>query len=193
MSAPSPIHHRAAENIAFIRNALERSGTFTAVPGRGGVVMGLVGLGGAWLASRQPAPAQWLSVWIATGAAGFVIAAATIARKARAARMPLLAGPGRKFAFALAPSLGSAGLLTIALAQRGQHAVLPAVWLLLYGTAVLASGAFSIRALALMGGIYLGLGGAALLAPGYGDVWLGIGFGVLNIGFGIWIWRRHGG
>jgi hypothetical protein len=189
----SPIHQRAAENIAFIRDTLERSGTFTAVPGRGGVVMGLIGFAGAWLAARQPGPAEWLTVWVMTGAAGFAVAAASIARKARAARVPLLAGPGRKFAFALAPSLGAAALLSVALARAGQHDLLPGLWLLLYGTAVTASGAFSIRALAVMGEIYLGLGTAALVAPAWGDLFLALGFGALNVGFGIWIWRRHGG
>lgn len=189
----TPIHRRAEENLAFIRDTLERSATFTAVPGRGGVIMGIIGFGGAWLAGQQPGPAQWLWVWVATAVAGFVVAAASIVVKARTARVPLLAGPGRKFAFALAPSLGAAVLLTVALAAAGQHALLPGLWLLLYGTAVTASGAFSIRALAPMGAAYLVLGALALAAPAYGDLCLAVGFGALNVGVGTWIWRRHGG
>lgn len=191
-ASPSPIHERAAENIAFIRNTLERSGTFTAVPGRGGVVMGLIGFAGAWIGSRQTEPADWLMVWLVAGVAGFVTALASIVFKARAARVPLLGGPGRKFAFGLAPSLITAGLLTVTLARSGMHLLLPPLWLLLYGTAILASGAFSIRALALMGSAFIALGAAALLLPALGDVFLAIGFGGLNLGFGLWIWRNHG-
>ena len=189
---PSPIHERAAENIAFIRSTLERSGTFTAVPGRGGVVMGLIGFAGAWIASRQPGSLEWLVTWLVAGAAGFATAVVSIVLKARAARVPLLAGPGRKFAFALAPSLVTAGLLTVTLAGAGMYSLLPPLWLLMYGTAILASGAFSIRSLALMGSAFIALGAGALLAPGLGDLFLAVGFGGLNLGFGLWIWRNHG-
>jgi hypothetical protein len=191
--APAPIHHRAAENLAFIRSTLERSGRFTAVPGRGGVIMGVVAIAGAWLAHQQSEPARWLMVWIGTACVGFIVAFGSIALKARAARVPLLAGSGRKFAFALAPSLVVAVLLTISLAGSGQFMLLPALWLLLYGTAVTASGAFSIPAVGVMGIAYLALGAAALFMPDWGDFYLAAGFGGLDIGFGIWIWRRHGG
>lgn len=193
MATPKPIHDRAAENLAFIRATLERSGTFTAVPGRGGVLMGITGLAGAWLASRQPAPLPWLATWVATGFVGFTIAVASIVLRSRAANLPLLAGPGRKFAFALAPTLVVAVLLTVRLAGAGSYELLPPVWLLLYGTAITASGAFSIRPLGAMGAAYLAIGTVALFTPGYGDVFLAAGFGGLNIGFGIWIWRHHGG
>lgn len=189
----SPIHHRAAENIAFIRETLERSGQFSAVPGRGGVAMGLLAMAGALLASRQPDATTWLTTWIGVAIVGFLIAAGSMAAKARRAGVGLRAGPGRKFVFALAPSLVVAVLLTIPLASRGQVELLPPLWLLLYGTAITASGAFSLPALALMGSAFLGLGTAALFLPGHGDLFMAIGFGGLNLGFGFWIWRYHGG
>ncbi len=192
MPAPIPLQDRAAENIAYIRATLERSARFTAVPGRGGVVMGGIGLAGAWLAHRQPDSEAWLATWIATAIVGFAVAAFTIVRKSRRAGMPILAGPGRKFAFALAPSLIVAVLLTVPLASNQQFELLPALWLLLYGTAVTASGAFSISAIVIMGFAYLGLGAAALFVPAAGDLFLAVGFGGLNIGFGLWIWRRYG-
>lgn len=192
-SQPPSLHGRAAENIAFIRDTLQRAGTFTAVPGRGGVVMGLIGLAGAWFASRQPDTASWLRVWMLTGAAGFVTAAVSMGVRARRAGVPVLAGPGRKFVFALAPSLLVGALLTVRLAGAGLATLLPGLWLLLYGTAIMASGAFSIRALGLMGGAFLALGGCALFLPAQGDVFMAAGFGGLNLGFGVWIWRNHGG
>jgi hypothetical protein len=155
--------------------------------------MGLVACAGAWLAHRQNDAATWLTIWIATACIGFMVAVVSIVLKARRARVPLLAGPGRKFAFALAPSLVAAVLLTVALAASGQSELLPALWLLLYGTAVTASGAFSIPAVGVMGILYVTLGAAALFTPQWGDFYLAAGFGGLHIGFGIWIWRRHGG
>jgi len=186
------IEERAAENLAFIRATLERSGRFTAVPGRSGVVMGAVGAAGAWLAHVQTDPMSWLRVWVATAVAGFVVAVAAIVLKAKRAGMPVLAGPGRKFAFALAPALCAASLLTIPLASSGRMGLLPALWLLLYGTAVTASGAFAIPEVGVMGLAYLSLGLGSLVLPGLGDVWMGAGFGGLPAGFGLWIWRRYG-
>ena len=42
----------AAENLRFIRHAMERSSTFTAVPGAGGAAMGAIGLVAAVVGSR---------------------------------------------------------------------------------------------------------------------------------------------
>lgn len=187
------IEERAAENIAFIRATLERSGRFTAVPGLGGVAMAVVALAGAWAASRQTDSAAWLNVWVVTAIVGFIVAVASIIARSVRAGMPVLAGPGRKFAFALAPALAVAALLTIPLASNGQMELLPPLWLMLYGTAVTASGAFTVPEVGLLGVSYLAVGAAALFFPGHGDLFMAAGFGGLQGGFGIWIWRRYGG
>jgi hypothetical protein len=83
-------------------------------------------------------------------------------------------------------------LLTIPLASNGQMELLPPLWLLLYGTAVTASGTFTIPEVGLYGVAYLFLGTAALFVPGYGDFFMAAGFGGLQAGFGLWIWRRYG-
>jgi hypothetical protein len=83
-------------------------------------------------------------------------------------------------------------LLTITLASSGQMELLPPLWLLLYGTAVTASGAFAVPEVGILGVAYLFLGGVALFVPGYGDHFMAAGFGGLQAGFGLWIWRRYG-
>lgn len=42
------------EDIRYIRETLERSTSFTAVPGKGGVLMGITGLLAAGVAVRMP-------------------------------------------------------------------------------------------------------------------------------------------
>jgi len=84
--------------------------------------------------------------------------------------------------------------LTIALYRAGLFALMPGTWLLLYGTAVATAGAFSVRIVPLMGVCFMVLGAAALFAPAMLWPWFtAVGFGGLNIVFGIIIARRYGG
>lgn len=187
------LHDRAAEDLRFIRDAMERAGSFTAVPGRGGVVMGVTAAAAAYVASRQVTASAWLAVWLVEGLVAFVIGTAALLRKASRAGQPLLRGTGRRFAVAFAPPVLAGGVLTYALAQAGAHGVLPATWLLLYGTAVIAGGAYSVAAVPVMGAGFIVLGVVAAAVPGWGDVLLALGFGGLEVGFGYLIARRHGG
>jgi hypothetical protein len=84
--------------------------------------------------------------------------------------------------------------LTFVLAGAGLFTVLPALWLMLYGTAIVTGGAFSVRAVPLMGICLIALGAAAVFAPAAsGDVLMAAGFGVVHIAFGVWIARNYGG
>ncbi len=49
---PSSVGDHAAENLVFIRQAMERSATFTSIPGTGGVAMGMVALAASAVAAR---------------------------------------------------------------------------------------------------------------------------------------------
>lgn len=156
--------------------------------------MGLVALLAARLAGSMPSPQSWMGVWMSAAAVSFSIALWATGAKARAAGTPLLVGAGRKFIWNVIPPLLVGGLLTLALARAGLHSALPGTWLLLYGTAVLAGGAFSVRVVPLMGSTFMAVGAVALFGPvQLGDLFMAIGFGGLHIVFGLVIWRKHGG
>jgi len=173
---------------------MERAAEFTAVPGWGGVAMGITALAAAFWASRQSTPQSWAAVWLAEAFVAVAIAAPSAATKARRANSSLFSGPGRKFVLSFAPPIVVGGLLTVALFQWGELSALPGVWLLLYGTAIVTGGAFSVRAVPIMGLCLMGLGAAALFAPAHwGNLFMAAGFGLVQIGFGLWIALRHGG
>jgi hypothetical protein len=191
---PIPIDSRAADHLRYIRETMERAAEFTAVPGWGGVTMGLTALAAAALASRQSSPRGWVAVWLAEAFVAVAIAAPAAATKARRANSSLFSGPGRKFVLSFAPPIVVGGLLTLALLQTGAFGMLPAVWLLLYGTAIVTGGAFSVRAVPIMGLCLMGLGAVALVAPqSWGNLFMAAGFGVVHIAFGMWIALRYGG
>jgi hypothetical protein len=191
---PIPIDARAADHLRYIRETMERAAEFTAVPGWGGVAMGVTAIAAAFAAARQSSPRSWLAVWLVEAFVAVAIAAATAATKAHRANAALFSGPGRKFLLSFAPPIIVGGLLTFALFRAGAVSALPGVWLLLYGTAIVTGGAFSVRVIPVMGLCLMVVGAVALFAPaGWGDGCMAAGFGVLQIGFGLWIARHHGG
>jgi hypothetical protein len=191
---PIPIDARAADHLRYIRETMESAAEFTAVPGWGGVAMGVTALIAAYIAARQATPSAWLTVWLVEAFVAVVIAASAAATKAHRANSALFSGPGRKFLLSFAPPIVVGGLLTFALFQAGATAILPGVWLLLYGTAIVTGGAFSVRAVPVMGLCLMLLGAGALFVPAiWGDILMAAGFGVVQIAFGWWIGRHHGG
>ena len=194
LRAPIPIDSRAADHLRYIRETMERAAEFTAVPGWGGVTIGLTALAAALLASRQATPRAWVAVWLAEAFVAVAIAAPAAATKARRANSSLFSGPGRKFVLSFAPPIIVGGLLTVAMYNLGVIAALPGVWLLLYGTAIVTGGAFSVRAVPIMGLCLMALGGFALFAPAsWGNLFMAAGFGLGHIVFGLWIALRYGG
>ncbi|HTZ31653.1 MAG TPA: hypothetical protein VMH31_04305 [Methylomirabilota bacterium] len=191
---PIPIDVRAADHLRYIRETMENAAEFTAVPGWGGVAMGLTALAAAWLAARQTTPLSWAMVWLAEAFVAVAIAAPAAATKARRANSSLFRGPGRKFVLSFAPPIVVGGLLTLTLIQMGIFSALPGVWLLLYGTAIVTGGAFSVRAVPIMGLCLMALGAGSLFAPAaWGNYFMATGFGMVQIAFGFWIALRYGG
>jgi hypothetical protein len=193
-SSTEPLHARAMEDLSFIRRTMEHATAFTAVPGWGGVAMGLTALLAAALAARTPTAAEWLIPWLVASVAALLIGGGAMAWKARRAGTTVFSYSGRRFVLGFLPPLAVGALLTVALARAGMHEALPGMWLLLYGTGVLTGGAYSIRVVPIMGICFLLLGVVALFGPpAWGNALMAVGFGGLHIAFGWLIARRYGG
>jgi len=194
--APEPpaLHVRAMDNLAFIRDTMEAAGSFTAVSGWGMVAVGVIAIVAATVAAAQPTVLQSLYVWMAAAVLAPVVNLWAIVRKARRAHVPLLGGPGRKFVLSFSPPILVGALLTIVLYRAGLVHAIPGTWLLLYGTAVVAGGAFSVRIVPVMGICFMLAGALALFTPPGWNPWImAAAFGGLHIGFGIPVAWRHGG
>jgi hypothetical protein len=193
-AAPTPLHDHALESVRVIRDAMERAGSFTAVPGAGMIAIGLTALIAATVAAKTETVDGWLATWIVEGCVATTISGFAIVRKANRLALPFLSGPARRFALAFLPSLGAGAALTVVLATHGLGSLLPGTWLLLYGAAVTAAGALSVRIVPVMGVLFMALGVAALFAaPGMGNALMAAGFGGLHIACGVAIARNYGG
>jgi hypothetical protein len=194
--APEPpaLHVRAMDNLAFIRDTMEAAGAFTAVSGWGMVAVGVIATIAAMIASAQSTVLQSLNVWLAAAILAPTVMLFAIVRKARRAHMPLLSGPGRKFVLSFSPPMLVGALLTIVLYRAGIAAAIPGMWMLLYGTAVVAGGAFSVKIVPVMGFCFMLAGTIAVFAPPSWNDWImAAAFGGLHAAFGVAIARRHGG
>jgi len=194
---PMALSDRAADNLRFIRDTMARAGAFTSVSGSGMIAAGTLGLAAS--AAAPPLvlasdPRRFFAVWIAAAILAGATSWSAIRRKAARAGQSLLDGPARRFALAFAPALVAGAVLTVAFVATGQTSLLPGTWLSLYGAAVTAGGAFSVRPVPIMGCAFLGLGALcfALPAPSQQYV-LAAGFGGLHLTFGYRIMRHYGG
>jgi hypothetical protein len=193
-AAAPALHARAMDNLSFIRSTMERASAFTAVPGWGGVAMGLTALSATALTQSAATRGEWLVVWLAASVLALAIGGWSMLAKARRAGTSVFSYSGRRFVLSYVPPLAVGGLLTLVLVRAGLYSTLPGTWLLLYGTGVVTGGAFSVRVVPLMGFCFMALGAIALLAPpAWGDWLMAAGFGGLHIIFGLIIARRYGG
>lgn len=193
-SEPPALHARAMDDLRFIRQTMENASAFTAISGWGQALIGMTALAAGWLAAAQADRDAWMLVWLAEALLSVTIGVVATSMKARAAKMPAWNGPVRKFVWSMVPPLIVGAILTMVMLRAGNFAMLPGIWLLLYGTGVVTGGAFSVRIVPIMGLCFMLLGAAAFVTPaGWGNAMLMMGFGGVHVAFGALIAWRHGG
>lgn len=191
---PVNISDRAIDNLRYIREAMERSTSFTAVPGYGGMLMGATAIAAAYIAAQQIYLRNWLIVWLAEAFLAAAIGLLAMWQKSKIARTSLFSTPARKFAFGFTPPLICGVAITLGLWRYEHYEVMAPVWMLCYGAAVVTGGAFSVKIVPVMGWIFIGLGASAFALPAiYGNYLMATSFGLLHVVFGAVIGRRYGG
>src|ERR1051325_4779667 len=104
LKATPPIENGAAlDDLRFIRQTLENSTSFTAVPGWGMVGMAGIAVLAAAIAWQQPGFDNWCVTWLVAASVALSTALVTMHRKATRAGVSLFTGPGRKFMLSFLP------------------------------------------------------------------------------------------
>lgn len=191
---PVSLGDRALDNLQYIREAMERSTSFTAVPGFGGILMGVTALVAAYIANTQVYLRDWLFVWVTEAFLAAAIGFLAMWQKSKIGGQSLFSTPARKFAYSFLPPIIIGVALTFGLWRFDNYGVMAAMWMLCYGAAVIGGGAYSVRAVPVMGWCFIVLGAVTLALPkGSGDEMMALSFGLLHIIFGAVIARRYGG
>jgi hypothetical protein len=169
------------------------------VPGMAGIVMGIIGVLAAIVVSLPRWAPHWLGIWLFAAALALLLGGALVARQIARQGHTRYLGPVRKFLLCLCPALLAGAVLTWVLCTVGMISVIPGMWLLLYGCAVLSASTVTIagiaRLICVMGALFVVLGSITFALPFTAQTaMLGLGFGALHILFGILIGRlTHGG
>jgi hypothetical protein len=191
---PTPIDSGALENLRYIRSTIEAAHTFTTVPGKGCIAMGITALAAVGLESMPQLTAHWLSIWVGAAIIACGSALWFMEQKARAQGLSLRRAVAKRFFMTLAPAFIAGAVLTVALVSRVDRELITGMWLLLYGTGLAACGLFAIPAVFTAGLAFMALGIATLwLPPGSAHIVLALGFGGIHLALGTTIVRHHGG
>jgi hypothetical protein len=190
----TPIGISAAEHLRYIRSTIEAAQTFTTVPGKGCLAMGVAAFVAAGLESLPPLAPYWLPIWLAAAVVSGTAALFFMEIKARRQGLSLRRTVALRFFLTLAPAFIAGGILTVALHGSVGRDIVAGIWLLLYGVGIAACGVFSIPVVLIAGFAFMGLGTVALAAPaGWAPAMLALGFGGIHIALGAIIARDHGG
>ena len=191
---PISIDSGALENLRYIRSTIEAAHTFTTVPGKGCIAMGLTALVAVGVESIPQITAHWLSVWVGAAIVACGSALWFMEQKARAQGLSLRRAVARRFFMTLAPAFLAGAILTAALAGHVDREIMTGMWLLLYGTGLAACGLFAIQAVLTAGLAFMALGTATIcLPPGSAHIVHALGFGGIHLALGTTIVRHHGG
>jgi len=188
------IGDRAIDNLKFIRETMERSTHFTAVPGYGGMLMGVTAIAAAYIANSQIYLRDSLMTWLVEAFLAFAIGFLAMWQKSKIGGTPLFSAPAKKFALSFVPPIICGVVIVLGLWRYEYYYVMAPVCILCYGAAVVCGGAFSVRVVPVMGWCFIALGALAFALPmNYGNAMMGASFGILHIVFGAIIARRYGG
>lgn len=191
---PVNISDRAVDNLRFIRETMERSVHFTAVPGYGGMLMGVTAVAAAFIADNQVHMVDSLVVWLIEASLALAIGLLAMWQKSKIGGQSLLSAPAKKFALGFVPPMLAGVAIVMGVWRYGDYFSMPAICMLCYGAAVVCGGAFSVKVVPVMGWCFMLLGAAAFALPSnYGNLMMGASFGGLHIIFGAIIAKRHGG
>jgi len=191
---PAPQSSEALDQLQFIRHTMESATSFTAVPGWGTVLLGLTAIAAALVARSLDARVTWVLLWLGEALLAAIISLVGMVKKTGSLAKLATSIPARKCALSLVPPLAAGGVLTLMMMEQHLYAILPGMWLMLYGVAVITGGAFSVRVVPIMGICFAVLGTIALALPAsWANGVMGAGFGGLHVLFGLVIARRHGG
>jgi hypothetical protein len=191
------------ETLQEIRLIMERSARFLSLSGWSGVWAGVTALAAAYIANNMMEkhigedifPNIPYANYILLGAATFIIALAGAwiftAQKAKRQGQKIWNGISRKLAWQIAVPMLAGGFFIYAFITYGDASLVAPACLCFYGLALINGSKYTLPDILTLGYAEVVLGCLNIFYPGYGIYFLGFGFGILHIAYGITMWNRY--
>ena len=194
------------QDLSEIRSMMERSSKFLSLSGLAGVMAGIYALAGAWFAySVLGFSTQELSTGYSdtTNVTQLVTLAVTILvvavgtaiilswKKANKRGESAWNATSKRMIANMSVPLLSGGLLILILLSNNALMLIAPISLIFYGVALYNASKFSFNDVKYLGIVQIGLGLLAALYTNYALLLWAIGFGVVHIGYGIYMHIRH--
>ncbi|MDO3641598.1 hypothetical protein [Mucilaginibacter sp. L3T2-6] len=199
--------------LASIRNLMERSSKFISLSGLSGILAGIYALAGAALAyniiynhipvaDSESTNNDLSATGLLSGhsfsmlelklmAIAFVVLVLSIItgivfslRKAKRKGQPIWGKTSRSMLFYMATPLFTGGLLILIFIYRGHYSIIAPASLIFYGLSLVGASNFTFNEIKYLGLCDVLLGLVTACVPGYGLLFWAIGFGVLHIVYG---------
>ena len=194
-----------AQDLADIRSMMERSSKFLSLSGLAGVMAGIYALIGAWIAYsvynftpdtlRNGVDSTQLTELTVLGVIVLILAIGTAVllsvRKARKRGESVWNGTSKRMLANMFMPLSTGGVLILIALTKGVVVLILPMSLIFYGMAIYNASNFSYDDVKYLGLIQVGLGLIAALYPEYGLVFWAIGFGLVHIVYGIYMYIRY--
>jgi hypothetical protein len=180
--------HQAARTLEVIRTLMERTCQYQLLTARAGLAAGsLAGVGALMFTVLDAAdPVQFAAVWTLVFVGSLVASVVGTVITGRQRGKRVWSRQARTVLLALAPSLLAAAVLSVFFFARGEHLLLPGIWMLCYGQGALATASYAPSAIRDLGIASLLAGAVTLfLGPAWATLMMGLVFGVGHIALGI--------
>lgn len=202
---------RQLEDLKHIRQMMERSSRFISLSGFSGIAAGLCALTGVWFARRRidcwtkgdcstggaigAGGIQLLNelLWIATltfiGA--FVLAFFFTWLRSRKTKLPLWGSASIRLCWNILVPFTTGALFIIRLLQLGEYEVIAPACLIFYGLSLVNASKYTLGEVRYLGYGQITLGLMCLWNLSYGLYFWAMGFGILHIIYGLWMWNKY--
>lgn len=185
------------KDITEIKTMMERSSKVLSLSGLSGVSAGTIAIAGVtfarWVHTRVSP--EDIILYITLDAIVVLVCALAMAllfssRMARKQGLPLWTATSRYLVIDLAIPLAAGGAFSFALMSARAYALIPGTMLVFYGLALINGSKYAMKEIRYLGLTELGLGIVALFLVQEGlNIWA-LGFGVMHIVYGLWMYNR---
>jgi len=203
----------SAEDLKTIRKIMEESTRFFSLSGLSGIIPGLIAIAGAlyiyfflpaytdsglplyksgMILNQDPGfLLQLIAVAMVVLVLSIIVVAFTSYRKMKTAGMSLWSPVSRRFIINLLVPLVSGGLFVIILLVRGDFQMVIPSLLVFYGLALVNAGKFTYNEVFYFGIIEIATGLISAFFPQFWLLFWVIGFGILHIIYGVFMYRKY--